>query len=359
MRKILVALIKNKMASKFCFTFFDNWKIFHKNTHAYRGPLGIVWDITPLCNAKCKFCGYWKMKEEDTILKKELSLKEKIGIIRELSQTGVCFLSFCSGEPLISQDLEFLLQEAKRNSMVVNVSTNGSLLAEKAKILIRYVDFITVSVDSYSSYTHDRLRGRKGLFEGLKEGIEKIRRLRKGFSPYIEIRCLISRENAFELEKIIDYWKNKVDSIFFKPIYANSNVLFKVPPKMQLQAEDEERFKIYYFNFLKKYKNLNTLYHREIFNFFFNKNSLKKYKCFAGTFFGHIDFEGNLYPCKEMNLDIEKIYLGNLRENSFLELWNSRKIREIRRALKEGFRCDCWVDKFIFNIRLQKILPFC
>ena len=82
----------------------------------------------------------------------------------------------------------------------------------------------------------------------------------------------------------------------------------------------------------------------------------KKYPCFAGTFFGHIDYEGNLYGCKELDGSCGSKLLGNLKEADFLDLWNSEKAKEARSFLKRKAKCDCWMDKFILNICLKKLL---
>ena len=355
--KYAYALLKDrKTLGRLLPTLLDNRRVYRRGAKASCGPLAVVWDTNFACNAKCKFCNYWRM--DGSAFAKELSEKQKLRIIKILANAGVCFLSICSGEPLMSGDLSILIREAKANHMIVNISTNGSLLFEKAELLIDAgVDFITVSIDSHNPQLHNRIRGYDGLFENIEKGIEKIMRLRKGKTPRIEARCLINRLNAYQLDEFVDYWSGKVDSIVFKPIYSCSANFFKVPDDMQFQKEDKEKFSIYYRDFLKRHKRLNSIYHREIPNFFFDKESLrKKYSCFAGTFFGHIDYEGNLYSCKELDGSCGGKVLGNLKEADFLDLWNSEKAKEARSFLKRKAKCDCWMDKFILNICLKKLL---
>jgi len=296
-------------------------------------------------------------KDNSTPNKKSLSTKEKIGIIKQLGRAGVWLLSFCSGEPLLSNDLEVLIKNAKKEGMLVNISTNGSLLEQKAEMLVNSgVDFIIVSVDSYNHKLHDEIRGFKGLFESINKGIEKIKHLRKNKRPYIEIRCLVNKINAFQLNEFVDYWKGRVDNIMFKPIYKNPAILFKIPNQLEFHMEDENNFRTYYNRFLNKHKKIDNLYHRGIPNFFFKEDILKKqYPCFAGTFFGEIDCEGNLYSCQEMSQSLDG-HLGNLVKDDFSELWSSVKMNRLRSHLKSGSRCSCWVERFIFNIYLSNFL---
>ncbi|RKY41988.1 MAG: hypothetical protein DRP85_04285 [Candidatus Makaraimicrobium thalassicum] len=359
MNKFVYALIKNKkVPGRLLFTLLDNRRVYSAAGKAARGPLAVVWDTNAVCNARCRFCDYWR--KHNFVSGKELSAKEKLRIIKMLGEAGVCFLSICSGEPLLSGDLGILIQEAKKSGMLVNISTNGSLLFDKAEMLIdKGVDFITVSIDSHDPRVHDRIRGYDGLFENAERGLERIRELRRGKTPHVEVRCLISRMNAYHLEQFFDYWSEKADSIVFKPIYENAANFFSMPGDMRIRKEDEGKFRNYYDIFLSKHKDLNTLYHREIPDFFFDKERLKKrYSCFAGSFFGHIDFEGNLYPCREMDVPRGDKSLGNLKETAFLDLWNSEKAGKTRDFLKTGPRCDCWMDKFIFNNYIQKFFYF-
>ena len=339
-------------------TFVDNSRVYLFRAKPSKGPLAVVWDINNRCNARCIFCNYWKIGPDQSLpQKKELTTKEKIAIVKQLSAAGVWLLSFCSGEPLLSDDLELLIKEAKQQQMLVNISTNGLLLEKKAEMLVNAgVDFVTVSVDSYRQELHDEIRGRKGLFDCLRRGIEKIRYLRTGRQPYIEIRHLINKMNAFELNQFVDYWDKKVDNIVFKPIYRNATTLFSIPAQMQFPLEDEHKFNSYYHHFLDTHKRLDNLYHRQIPTFFFKKEVLKQnYSCLAGTFFGEVDCDGKLYPCQEMDTSLDR-ELGNLTRDNFLDLWRSRKVEELRNLFKSRLRCSCWTERFLLNIYLGSFL---
>ncbi|MBL7129988.1 MAG: radical SAM protein [Candidatus Omnitrophica bacterium] len=347
-----------KNLNRFFPTFIDNSRVYLFRAKPNRGPLAVVWDINNRCNARCIFCNYWKIRLDHSLpQKKELTTKEKIAIVKQLSEAGVWLLSFCSGEPLLSEDLELLIKEAKRQHMLVNISTNGLLLEEKAEMLVNAgVDFITVSVDSHRQELHDEIRGRKGLFDCLRRGIEKIRYLRTNRQPYIEIRHLINKINAFELNEFVDYWGERIDNIVFKPIYKNTTTLFEIPPQMQFQFEEKTQFNNYYHRFLDAHKKLDNLYHRQIPTFFFKKEALRqKYLCLGGIFFGEIDCEGNLYPCQEMDVGLDG-RLGNLTKDNFLDIWRSKKIEGFRKLFKSRLRCSCWTERFLFNIYLESFL---
>jgi len=339
-----------KNIRRFLPTFLDNLYVFLRQAKPHRGPLGVVWGINNRCDARCIFCDYWRFGPK----RKELSTKERLDIIKKLGKAGVRQVSFCSGEPLLSEDLGLLIQEAKKQGMLINISTNGSRLKKKAEMLIDSgVDSITISIDSHIPELHDALRGYPGLFTRIEEGIEVIRRLRRGKYPLILARCLISRKNAFALEDYVNYWSGKVDNILFKPIHKQPATFYTIPPEMKFLPEDEADFKKYYYQILNKHKRLDNLYHREIPSYLFKNDLLEnKYFCFNGTFFADIDCEGNLYPCLEQGRRA-----GNLLREDFLGIWRSIEMRRFRKLLKGKSKCDhCWSDRFLQNLYIQKFL---
>jgi radical SAM protein with 4Fe4S-binding SPASM domain len=334
--------------------FLDNCLIFFGKKLSKKGPLAVVWDINNRCNSKCIFCDYWRSEGEG---KKELSSEEKLKIIKQLGDAGVVFLSFCSGEPLLSNDLAELIHESKKRGMLVNVSTNGLLLEGKAEILVDSgIDSVTISMESQRDLLYDKLRGTKAGFARVVRGIEKMRSLQRKGKPSIQLRCVINRLNGFELGRFLEFWKDKVDEIVFKPIYKREGVMFRVPPELQFQEKDKKKFTQYFNTILESNKKLDNLYNRLIPDFIFTGRQKKhKIPCFAGTFFSEIDCQGNLYFCQEINKK-EEYKLGNLTKHNFIDLWSSGKAYDLRKRFKKTEPCSCWMERFLFNIALFSLL---
>jgi MoaA/NifB/PqqE/SkfB family radical SAM enzyme len=280
-----------------------------------------------------------------------LSRKNKIDIIKQLGKAGVWFVSLCGGEPLLDRDLEYLIKEAKRQNIGINISTNGSLLEEKAEILIKSgVNSIIVSMESYKAEIHDRIRGHPGLFEKAKRGIE-IMREKRHKRPLISLRILINKETYPDLDEYVRFWKDRVDEILLQPIHENPRTLLRIPDHMRFLKEDKGRFIQYYFRILNKYRFLDTLYNREIPTYIFDEETLiKKYNCFAGFFFGDIDPQGDIYSCGE-----HQRKLGNLTQQSLLNIWNFRETDEFRKSIRKNRKCSCWLNHTLLNIYLSKL----
>lgn len=351
-KELFIAKKYFKNVKKLFFGIFSNGKNFVFGNTFSKAPVCVVWNITKNCNLTCSFCGCSSVQNSSL----KLNLNQQFTILDKLSKQGVWLVSFCGGEPLLLSDLDKLIRHAKQNKLLVNVSTNGLLLKEKAKMIIDSgVDYLTISIDSYKSETLEQLRENKNLLPNILGGIELIRKYSKKHI-YIEARCLINAVNMYELEDYIKFWQKKVDNVIFKPIYNNKNQDFIVPNNLYISSFEKERFSQYFSSILDKNSFFDNDYHRAIPEFFFNPEKLKtKYFCFAGTFFASIDELGNLYPCSEFSL-FKNESLGNLVYEDFKEVWNNGKSLKIRNALNKGCHCDCWMDRFDLNIWLYKAL---
>ncbi|MFC1549132.1 radical SAM protein, partial [Candidatus Omnitrophota bacterium] len=285
--------------------------------------------------------------------KKELSTEGKLSIIRDIGRSGVWLLSFCIAEPLLMDDLGDLIGEAKKQKMLVNISTNGSKLEECSEMLCAEgVDIITVSIDSHDPAVHDDMRGFPGLFDKAEKGIERIKTLRKGKRPWIVVRHLVNGRTYFEIDKFLEYWRDKGDEVVMKPVTTTPDGMYHVPENMFAKPGDEEKFRAYYKDILEKYTEIDNPYHRAIPDYIFGADDRKEYYCFAGTFFADIDQEGNLYSCIESG---ERF--GSLREEDFIKIWGSDRMGRFRQDFKASKKCTgCWGDRFLAGIQVQRVL---
>ncbi len=357
-RNKLVHALKNNLGStaRFVSTFADNYLVFSFNKKPSKGPLFIVWTVTGKCNLRCPFCNFRNTGNYAPDDYAEIPYDAKMQIVDNIADAGVWFLSLCGGEPLCCPDTPDVIRHAKSRGLVVNMSTNGLLLEEKAEDITRAgIDFITISLDGHNSELHDSLRGKPGLFAKIEAGIRAVRHLAKK-SVYIELRYLINRKNYFHLNDFVKEFSDKVDSLTFKPIYRNSSIGYDVPSDLGFRLEDEADFNEYYGDFLRRNRSFDTTYHRNIPVFLFHPERLRgNFLCFAGTFFGAIDIKGRVLSCHEMTA-YNNEPVGDINVSGILNAWRSSKISKHRDALRLGFRCDCWMDRFYLNVPLQKIL---
>lgn len=135
-------------------------------------PFFLAHAITYACNSKCKTCTYWRMSSRKS---EDLSTKATLRLLDDAYDFGMRGYYLFGGEPTVRSDIGTIVDYAKAKGFLTTMNTNGSLLASKAESL-RNVDFLFVSLDYFNEY-HDYIRGRRGSFKEVLEGIEKIRKL--------------------------------------------------------------------------------------------------------------------------------------------------------------------------------------
>jgi len=130
-------------------------------------PFVLAHSITYGCNAHCKMCTYWRMSNR---MKEDLPTVEVKSLLQEAYSFGMRSYYAFGGEPLIRRDLPEVISFAKKLGFLTMINTNGSLLREMAEGLGPNLDFAFVSLDYPNEY-HDIMRGRKGSFREVLDGI--------------------------------------------------------------------------------------------------------------------------------------------------------------------------------------------
>jgi len=113
--------------------------------------------VTLRCDDSCEFCSIWRGTEYQDI--KEAEASEIQHKFKELKIRGVKTLNITGGEPLLREDLPEILKAAKKFNFKIELTTNGIIYAEKARLMGGLVDSLYFSLDYPVASEHDRSRG--------------------------------------------------------------------------------------------------------------------------------------------------------------------------------------------------------
>ncbi|MCR4393001.1 MAG: adenosyl-hopene transferase HpnH [Dehalococcoidales bacterium] len=154
-----------------------------------RFPLVLMLEPLFRCNLHCAGCG--RIREYHDVLDKTLSLEECLTSVQEADAPVV---SITGGEPLLHPDIDQIVKRIIQQKRFVNLCTNGLLLENS---LDRFKPdphfFLVLHLDGMAE-THDKIAGRKGVFE---RAISAIRFARKrGFQ--VLINTTIYRQSSVE-----------------------------------------------------------------------------------------------------------------------------------------------------------------
>jgi len=315
-------------------------------------PFMVVWDFTKRCNLRCRHCyaNASPLSPPD-----ELTLEQKLEVLRQLDEAGVAALSFSGGEPLMSTDFWLLAEKASEAGMYVSVATNGTLITENVanklkEVGVRYVE---VSLDSVNPEKHDSFRGVPGSWERAVRGIRNAKRA----GLEVGIAMTVTKLNYRELPDMIDLAKElKVDRL----IAFNFVPTGRGKESLELDLSAQERVEV-----------LNLLYRElsqgELQAFstspLYSVISLKGGRvspthfadlslpldealplaeflggCGAGRIYCSIEYNGDVQPCVFLPVKV-----GNVLKDGFLNIWhNSPLLMALRDRDRRDYAChDC------------------
>ncbi|WP_148689014.1 radical SAM/SPASM domain-containing protein [Methanopyrus sp. SNP6] len=197
-------------------------------------PYLVVWDVTGLCNLKCKHC-YSSAGEPAP---GELDTERALEVIERLSEWNVPALAFSGGEPLMRGDFFELAEASADEGMFTALATNGTLIDREVaeRLEAAGVEYVEISVDGANPGTHDRFRGVKGAWERALEGVKNCAET----DVITVIAFTVHRNNVDELPEMLDLAEELgADGVAVFNFIPTGHGRFR--PDLDLSPEDRER----------------------------------------------------------------------------------------------------------------------
>ncbi len=334
-------------------------------------PRNVVLHLTELCNLRCKMCYAWgetgvysNAEPGRKPITMELELVKKI--IRDLTPSKP-FYSLFGGEPLMSPHLEEVIKMIKEAGSIIDTPTNGTLIAEHAKMLIRTgFDLVRVSIDGPRE-VNDSQRG-KGSHDKAFEGIETLHneKLKAGkHRPFIGIIYTVTPKNynsikeffledlnlsaiknvSIQIENFLtDEMGEKYAKMLRTEFGITSNSYWKglVRPIQDFNGVDTVELARQVNNVVKELKKIGKTV--LLLPPTFSPKNLRAYLearwddmedtyrgCVIPRVGVDITASGDVAPCHVFY----DLIMGNLYENSFEEVWNGENYQKFRAYMKK------------------------
>ncbi|MBN1409846.1 MAG: radical SAM protein [Spirochaetales bacterium] len=321
-----------------------------------------VWEITYLCNMRCKHCGSGCGEKYP----EELSTDEALDVCREFGRLGLKYMTLSGGEPFMRPDWPLIAAGLREQGVMVNVISNGwyiddALLAEARQAGICNIG---VSLDGLEE-THDDLR-RKGSF---KRVVAALRLMRENKMPST-VCTTINKRNISELPLIKE--------VLYEQGVARWQLQLATPMGNLLEHEEiimdpAECGRIVDFAF-------DTANERRVFmdlgdNIGYFHAKITKIRqmslepenqhiacwtgCQAGKKVIGLRANGDVVGC--LSIRDDSYIEGNVRETSLAELWNKPAAfawnRKLTREQLTGFCAECQYGSFCLGgCSLSKIM---
>jgi GTP 3',8-cyclase len=298
-------------------------------------PIYVEFGIASGCNHRCVFCAVDYFEYAGKLMDTKLLLDT----LKDMADHGVKSIMLAGeGEPLIHKDIGLIVQKAKEFGLDISITTNGVLLNEdKAKQILPYLSWIRFSFNGGNAENYAKMHGikNKGEFDKLINNIRNAVKLKKelnlGVTLGVQSVCL--SENAHLIEGLARLLKEiGVDNFQLKP-YSHHPL-----SKNNYSITDAEWESIG--------ENLKRL-EDENFSIVFRSATKQRIaegitfpKCFGNPFFALVDANGDIMTCNLFYNRPDYIY-GNLNKNTFSEIWQSDKRKQVIAKLMDEGTKNC------------------
>jgi len=128
---------------------------------------------------------------------------------------NIKYLGITGGEPLIRDDIDYLLEYAKNKGFKVCLATNADFFKKYRREIFRCVDAIGLPLESPEAKIHDSLRGNNNL-KNIKLALEDIL---KNSNLSVYITTVLTNKNYNEMEKIERFLSRFKERVIYWKIY--------------------------------------------------------------------------------------------------------------------------------------------
>lgn len=298
----------------------------------YLPPLRLDISITTDCNSRCAYC--WQQEKSGSLLTFEI-VAEFIDAMCLLKPPK---LNLTGGEPTIWPDFEQLLAHAKKagiNSILL--CTNGYRLRDlefAERIVNLGLTAINVSVDTLDADKFEMLRGYK--FSEFQKVLSNCLFLKKKYPKLcITLASVMSKavtpEDLFAVKKL-----SKVNKFGYFIQTFDKTGYYRINKKFMLTQQERQLYtqKLAWLegkvgDVVKRNHNPFTEGNRDL-------------RCYKGITTVKLLSDGVISFCWNSKP------IGNILENSFIDIWTSDKAKEVREYIRDK-KCKCVFDCDIYE----------
>ncbi len=296
----------------------------------FETPAEAVFALTKSCNFRCIYC----YNSSGSRKKKELSTSQWIDAVRQMKELDVIKCTLTGGEPLMHPGFFDILGELVKNDILPYICTNGSLLDEKAvwKLKELGIPMIQISLDSPLAREHDALTCSKGTFDRITYAVKRLVSL--GIVVYV--KAVVLPQNLKNVAELIELCyelgvSNLVLDRYDLSFAGRGDNHFFLNSSQEKELEEIVNNKR---NEIKK-MNINLI------------SGARNWKCkddivMCGAFVQSFVImpDGEYAVCEKLE-NVEGMSVGNIKDMTIEQMWNSKRIDEITLPPKERFAEPC------------------
>lgn len=287
-------------------------------------PITVELDMTNICNHRCPECSGWYFQNRNgNFLPNDLAED----IIRQLAKAKVRGLIFTGGgEPLCHPYAMKAVKLARNLGLDSGFITNGTLIKEEVcEVLLNCCTWLRVSLDAASPKTFEKVHGLNGsAFWKVVNNIKLLVKIKKCLNSQTTIGIGYLTSNCTKDEMLAATKLSKrlnVDYLQFRPMQIHED------GKFDYHRTDISRHIHKCMN--ESGNNFKVLYSKHKYDMMQDREYGRHYKkCYGHQFATVIAADAKMYLCCHMR-GYEKYCLGDLKKNTFEEIWNSKRRKKV------------------------------
>ncbi|MBI4556225.1 MAG: radical SAM protein [Candidatus Hydrogenedentes bacterium] len=318
-------------------------------------------EVTRRCNLRCKMCQYidWLETVPTRVQADgELTTDEWLNVIDQTNRFSL--ITFTGGEVFVRKDFMRIFEHACSKRRVHFISNATMLTDERAKRCAELApnrfggkgfNFAGVSIDG-TREIHDTIRAQRGAYDKSMNGIRALAQYRKESgkrAPLIHINTVIQSENldclrelpaimaeagADVLNLLTEMRSHDIPNLGQVDPGTFTRSDFTIPTITRAKLDESLRATLEQAARAGIEVRLPRMPYEELLNHYDAGYDLADFECRSIWTNLYVGSKGGVYPCF-----IYKV--GNVREQSLKEIWNSPKLRDFRRRRREGGFAVC------------------
>ncbi|MBN1461770.1 MAG: radical SAM protein [Armatimonadetes bacterium] len=303
------------------------------------------------CNAKCHMCSIW---QHPTKVSEELEPR-----YYEKLPSGLGRVNVTGGEPMLRADIEDIVEIIYRKARLVEISTNGFYTDRILSIAHRFPKaMFRISLEGLPA-RNDELRG---MTDGFDHAMRTMLGLIDSPAKDIGFSIVICDKNADELVTLyklccalgVELGNSVMHNSWY--FHKLDNKVADVPKAVKAEGEfiaallqsNRRQLRLRLKDYLRAYFNINILNHLD------DKPNVLAARCCAGRDLFFVDPFGRVLPC---NGSEEEWIMGNLREQSFEEIWSSPEAESVRALVDACDRSCAFIGTARFDMLRHPVRP--
>jgi MoaA/NifB/PqqE/SkfB family radical SAM enzyme len=322
-------------------------RITWRNYQDLPSPPFLILFINSICNQKCEHCFYWRnLNRRDDLTTEELfALSRSLGRIENLNLSG--------GEPFLRPEFGEICRQFIRQNQVrqIYVPTNGYFTARTVKQIAETLQekelnlFVAeISLDGLGEF-HNKFRGSPGSFDKAMETYDALAELQAG-DPRLRIHAIstATEVNMDEISRLTTYLFDRCP----KMDHHNLALIRGDRKNPSLQGPNLEQYqRLYQYVrrlWAQREKGRYGSIVEPMLQWAKTKTAARQEQvvpCRAGILNAVVYSNGDVSVCENHPP------LGNLREKSFWEIWNSGAARDLRQSIAAR-ECYCTNEVFLW-----------